>query len=312
MRYAEVIKPFDTNERADNYQREYTDNYIARNIALKQIDFEEVSQKLKKDDSGEPDDGFTPGIVAERIDERLMGMMPDEMPDEMPEEAADPSELEALQEQLKEILSEIESSKAEMEQIKEEAARIIDDANSQAAITLSEADVEAEERKQKAVEEGFEEGKSRGLSEAQSIIDEKIASLDAEREQLQKDYEAKALELEPFFTEMLIKYVEKLTGIFAEEKKDLIMHLLDTAVKGRKSSDEYIIRVSSADYPVVMYSKEQVRQSLPENTVFEIIEDPLLQKNQCLIETETRIFDCSLNEQLSGLIEDLKILSQRD
>ena len=41
----------------------------------------------------------------------------------------------------------------------------------------------------------------------------------------------------------------------------------------------------------------------------EIISDLSLEGNQCIIETDTGIFDCSMDVQLKNLIKDLKSLS---
>lgn len=40
-----------------------------------------------------------------------------------------------------------------------------------------------------------------------------------------------------------------------------------------------------------------------------MIADPMLEENQCMIETDSGIFNCSLGVQLENLIKDLKSLS---
>ena len=46
-----------------------------------------------------------------------------------------------------------------------------------------------------------------------------------------------------------------------------------------------------------------------ENATLEIVEDRTLNKNECLIETEDGIFDCSLSTQLTELKRKLQLLS---
>ena len=41
----------------------------------------------------------------------------------------------------------------------------------------------------------------------------------------------------------------------------------------------------------------------------EIVSDIALSGNQCIIETETGVFDCSMDVQLKNLIKDLRSLS---
>ncbi len=41
----------------------------------------------------------------------------------------------------------------------------------------------------------------------------------------------------------------------------------------------------------------------------EIVEDVTMKKNQCIIETGSGMYDCSLDVQLENLIEEIKMLS---
>ena len=60
------------------------------------------------------------------------------------------------------------------------------------------------------------------------------------------------------------------------------------------------MRVSEADFPVVSYSKDAIRGYLSEGAQLEVVADKLLERNQCMIETESRIYDCSLPDPLNG------------
>ena len=48
---------------------------------------------------------------------------------------------------------------------------------------------------------------------------------------------------------------------------------------------------------------------LPEQTEFDILEDASLSANQCIIETEDKMIDCSLDVQLQNLQEKLHTLA---
>ena len=41
----------------------------------------------------------------------------------------------------------------------------------------------------------------------------------------------------------------------------------------------------------------------------DIVEDATLERNQCMIETNTGIFNCSLDIELNNLIKNIKLLS---
>ena len=41
----------------------------------------------------------------------------------------------------------------------------------------------------------------------------------------------------------------------------------------------------------------------------DIVEDAAMKKNQCIIESDTGVYDCSLDIELNNLIRDIKLLS---
>jgi flagellar assembly protein FliH len=54
--------------------------------------------------------------------------------------------------------------------------------------------------------------------------------------------------------------------------------------------------------------KNDLLNVLPTDATLRIVEEINLTKNQCLIETDQRVIDCSLDVQLNNLITDLKLL----
>ena len=56
---------------------------------------------------------------------------------------------------------------------------------------------------------------------------------------------------------------------------------------------------------VVSGHKAELKEQLPEQTEFDILEDASLSANQCIIETEDKMIDCSLDVQLQNLQEKL-------
>ena len=49
--------------------------------------------------------------------------------------------------------------------------------------------------------------------------------------------------------------------------------------------------------------------AVSKDTQIEITEDSALKRNECLIETDAGVFDCSLDVQLDNLIKDIRLLS---
>ena len=106
VKYEENKKTIDSNEKADAYEKEFVDQYISENIALKQIDFNEVARGLE-DHAEQEGDGFIPGIAGEVVYEDGAD----------PREAGIGSRIEELNEELSEKLDEIKAQEERLESL---------------------------------------------------------------------------------------------------------------------------------------------------------------------------------------------------
>jgi flagellar assembly protein FliH len=140
-------------------------------------------------------------------------------------------------------------------------------------------------------------------------VQEKQNQLNQLIDKQQQDYLDQMKDLEPKFAEALALLVKSLTGVVAEDKHDIICYLIHKAILNADSSKYYIIRTSKEDYESAMSKKVELETMVKEGTSIEIVLDKDLEKNQCLIETDTIIIDCSLDVQLNNLIQDIKLLS---
>lgn len=294
IKYDEQFKTLDNNPRADAYEQEFVDKYIADNIALKQISFDEVSNQLEEDPSIA--DNFRPGLLGERIS---LSELSSEHEPEVDAEADDKRrELEELADQT--------------EQLRAEADNILEEARAEAERILEEARERAEAERQDIIAQAHEDGYNAGMEEARAANEELRAELESRIAENQAEYEKQVEELEPAFTELIIKYVNKLTGVYAEDKREIILYLLDSAMKGRQLSGNILIRVSPEDLATVREAHDDIALKLGEDATHEVIEDKLLEKGHCIIETESRIFDCDLGTDLQGLTEDLLLLAEKE
>ena len=115
--------------------------------------------------------------------------------------------------------------------------------------------------------------------------------------------------IEPQYTNLVIKLLEKLTGIVSSEHKSVILYLIQKALEDNENDENYCIRVSREDYEYVKNSVDVIKSLLKENAIVEIVIDNKLKKSQCFIETDTSVIDCSLDVQLENLITDLRFLA---
>lgn len=191
----------------------------------------------------------------------------------------------------------------------EEKEKIILDAKAEANYIIESARKEAESMKiqifARSEKEGYEEGFDKGMKQVSNMEKD----LREKKKALESDYQKKVEELEPLMVDALIDIFENAFSIQFAEKKDFIIHLLQSAFCKIENSKDYLIRVSREDYPMVQDNKDAIREELPRSATVEVVEDLTLVKNQCLIETDGGVFDCSLDTQMDNLIRDLRMLS---
>jgi flagellar assembly protein FliH len=198
----------------------------------------------------------------------------------------------------------------EKESIGLQADQIIEDAKMQAEQILNEAKIQAEVIKQNAYNEAKDRGYVDGIREGENSCNQMQMELQDKMIQFEREYEEHISNLEPDFVKIMIALIEKITGIIVEDRKEVILHLVDKAIKQDEKSNQFMIRVSKDDYPFLESEKEKLSAIIGSGATIDIKEERSLGKNQCIIETDTKIIDCSLDVQLNRLIDDLKLLSR--
>lgn len=191
----------------------------------------------------------------------------------------------------------------------EEKAIILEQARQEAENIVASAKIEAENQQKQAYEMGKVQGYEEGKKIAESELIEAKQQLEAEKADIQMQYEQQIAEVEPQFVNLVADLVEKMTGVIAEERKEVIIYLLRRGLKQTGRSKNIVVVVSEEDFAFVNKEKEMLMQCIGKDCMFDIIEDRKLTKNQCMIETEGQSINCSLDIQLHGLIEDLRLLA---
>lgn len=197
----------------------------------------------------------------------------------------------------------------EIKEAKKKAEKILAQAKQEAEDIVTNAQAEAQTLIENAHQQGFDQGYQEGMSQAQMEIENTRQELELQSQQLQEMYNQQIYELEPQVVEFIAEAVEKLTGIILSERKEIVAHLVACCLEGIERSNVYLIHVSREDYHDLLEKKMDLEQLVPEASEIRIIEDASLGKNQCLIESDTSIYDSSLDLQLERLCEDLRILS---
>lgn len=207
-----------------------------------------------------------------------------------------------LQKQQEELEQQREALTAEREQLLAEAQQ-------EAERLRAQAETDAERIKDSLCAAARQEGYRDGMELAEQEIEEAKAAFEEQKRSLEEAYEKQVEELEPAFVELVTALVTKLTGVVVEDKREVILHLLHQGMSGAENSRNFIIHVSKEDYEFVASKRRELTEALPGVASLELVEDIALAKTHCMIETDARILDCSLDVQLKGLLTDLKLLA---
>lgn len=169
------------------------------------------------------------------------------------------------------------------------------------------AQAEIEAARKNAIASGKEEGFQQGYREGTAKANAEIAQT---KKQLEAAYEQKVHELEPEFVKQLSGIYEHVFHVKLGESYELIMGLLERCMQNIENSSSYIVHVSKEDYPFVSMQKKTLAEAMVnKNAALDIVEDAALKKNECMIDADGGIYDCSLDIQLEALQKELKLLS---
>lgn len=227
------------------------------------------------------------------------------------------AQLESVPEQLEvkrltEDLSEDELQRLlheEEQLVQSQANEILEEAKKEANLILKEAKTEANSMYERAQEEGKKQGYVEGLQSGTEELKRLEQELKDQIKENQEYVEKELKQLEMKLVDVLIQTLQRMTGVLIEDKQEVILHLIKQNLNHMEKQKDYRIKVSAMDYEFVCKQKTELMEIVGENISFEVLLDEELGKNQCLIETESNIFDCSLDVQLSNLIANLKLLS---
>ena len=178
---------------------------------------------------------------------------------------------------------------------------------------INQARTEAELIKSRAQAAGYEQGIAEGREVAEQQLDARMKQLDREYTErlnaLEAEYARKYHEMEPVLVNTLIEVFSKITNTMADGKRDTVLFLVNGVLRNTEVSKEYVIRVSEDDYNYLLSNKHLIHNGINKDIKIDICIDAGLTRNQCIIETDSGVFDCSLDIQLENLINDIRLLS---
>lgn len=235
-------------------------------------------------------DGFINGLHADVVEELISD---DDTADALTEDAA-------MGEQ---------QAAASLENTNAEAERIIEEARLQAEQIIADANKNADAVFEEAKQNGYYEGNEKAQEEMNIKQAQLEAELDNKRKELEQEYNNLKESIEPELVEVITDVFRKVTGVVAEDNQEIILHLINDVMHNADGSRDYVIKVSPDDYKFLVNNQGKIYCAMSKEVNIDIVEDATLERNQCMIETNTGIFNCSLDIELNNLIKNIKLLS---
>ncbi len=191
---------------------------------------------------------------------------------------------------------------------KEEAERILEEARAEADAVRQEARIQAENVKETARNEGYQKGYEESTARGEQELAIKLAELEEKKEELFQNYEAKLADMEPQLLDAIIQVVEKVFHIQFADKKEILLYLLSNTINGIEGCRHFQIRVGRNSYEYVNAHKAEIEARIGSDMTLDVIAGSAIAEDKCMIETDTGVFDCSLDVEFENLIKALRSL----
>lgn len=171
-----------------------------------------------------------------------------------------------------------------------EAQRIVEDASEAMAIKAIEAE-------QKAKEEGYRNGENLARAHYEELVNEATQL----RNQAQLEYNEMMASLEYDAMHMILNIARKVIGDEVKQNPDVILSLVQDAVKACSNRENIVLKVSSADYDYVVAHEDQLRTNIPGLHELTIRRELSMAQGTCQVDTGFGIADGSIEVKLQAI-----------
>ena len=197
-----------------------------------------------------------------------------------------------------------------LEQARGEAEAILEGARAEAEQYRKEAAAQAEKEKDGIFEQARKQGYDAGLANARSEEENLRREYQDKMAQLEAQYQQSFEEMEPLLVDTITGIYEHIFQVDLGSHREILEYLISNTVHRLEGGHSFLIHVSKDDYSFVNMQKKQILNGAVSGAdTVDVVEDMTLAKNQCMIETDSGIFDCGLDTQLSELRQKLMLLA---
>lgn len=170
---------------------------------------------------------------------------------------------------------------------KEKAEEILAQANAEADEIRKAAREEADELRKKAMEEGHAEGMEQGM---------------------QDSYLEQMRELEPKLVHTITDVVSHVFHVQFHDKDEIVLYLVKRAMESIDGPKEFTIKAGPKQAAYLEEHKQELLECVGQNATLDLVTIHSMTEGECIIETDTGVFECGMDVQLDNLIRDIQSL----
>ena len=195
-----------------------------------------------------------------------------------------------------------------LEEARQEAERILAETGAKVAQMENEASHHAELLYEQKRQEGYNLGVSQSQEELELQKNKLQSEYQALGESLQSEYEEKLDALEHDLVDIMIQVFHKVFHIQFENKKQILLHLIKDTLLGIEGGKVFHIRVAESNFKFIESHVAEIKEKIGNDVSIDVINDMLLDENDCMIETENGVYNCGIDMVLDNLEKDIRSL----
>ena len=174
---------------------------------------------------------------------------------------------------------------------------------------IKQAYLDAKNLREEAKVQGYEEGNCTMQKELQVTRTRLENEYSEKSRRLESDYIIKRNNMENELVDVILEVFNKVFHIQYDNKKEILMYLINNAILNIEGDRKFRIRVADRNVLFLEKHREDILERVGHGIELEFIADSAMDGNDCFIETDSGVFDCSLGMQLEELIKDIRSLS---
>ncbi|MDT8859027.1 flagellar assembly protein FliH [Alkalihalobacillus sp. MEB130] len=202
----------------------------------------------------------------------------------------------------------LQNLRGEIERAEETARQIVADAERQAATIsemiqskLEQAELEIAEHKQRAIEEGYQDGYAQGQADGFSSYSTLIEQAQMIVAQSEQEYEKTIDSSQPVIVELAAALAQRIVGQKLTDDEEMWSAILLQVMTEVREHENVRIYVHPDWYERTNQQKEELEQIVSHTEKLFIYPDAGLMKNGCVIESKYGRIEATVDKQLSEL-----------